>query len=135
MLRCRFNAALHLSVAAACLSGVLALPAHAETLETSLVQAYQNNPTLNAQRAAVRVTDENVPQALSGYRPKITATASAGQLYQNLTNTQGGVMTSLKGDVTPLAYGITATQTLFNGFQTGNRTRQAESQVLAARET
>jgi len=30
---------------------------------------------------------------------------------------------------------LTATQTLFNGFQTGNRTRQAESQVFAARET
>jgi outer membrane protein len=31
--------------------------------------------------------------------------------------------------------GATATQTLFNGFQTGNRTRQAESQVMGARET
>jgi outer membrane protein len=31
--------------------------------------------------------------------------------------------------------GVTATQTLYNGFQTSNRTRQAESQVQAARET
>jgi outer membrane protein len=31
-----------------------------------LVQAYQNNPMLNSQRAAVRATDEAVPQALSG---------------------------------------------------------------------
>ena len=30
---------------------------------------------------------------------------------------------------------MTATQTLYNGFQTANRTRQAESQVQAARET
>ena len=30
---------------------------------------------------------------------------------------------------------MTATQTLFNGFQTGNRTRQAEGQVFSARET
>jgi hypothetical protein len=29
-------------------------------------------------------------------------------------------------------FGATATQTLFNGFQTANRTRQAESQVAAA---
>ena len=43
----------------------------AETLESALVQAYQNNPTLNSQRAAVRATDEGVPQALSGYRPKV----------------------------------------------------------------
>jgi outer membrane protein len=52
--------------------------ASADTLEWSLVQAYQNNPSLNAQRAALRATDENVPQALSGYRPKLVVTASGG---------------------------------------------------------
>ena len=36
----------------------------------ALVLAYQNNPTLNAQRASARATDEGVPQALSGYRPR-----------------------------------------------------------------
>ncbi|HYC16535.1 MAG TPA: channel protein TolC, partial [Pseudolabrys sp.] len=44
----------------------------ADTLEGALVLAYQNNPSLNAQRASVRATDEGVPQALSGYRPKVT---------------------------------------------------------------
>jgi outer membrane protein len=44
--------------------------ASADTLEWALVQAYQNNPSLNAQRAALRAVDENVPQALSGYRPE-----------------------------------------------------------------
>src|SRR4029453_1630883 len=39
------------------------------------------------------------------------------------------------GNVTARTVGITGTQTLFNGFQTGNRTRQAESQVFASRET
>ena len=33
------------------------------------------------------------------------------------------------------SYGLTATQTLFNGFQTATRTRQAEGQVFSARET
>ena len=57
--------------------------AAADTLEWALVQAYQNNPSLNAQRAALRATDENVPQALSGYRPKLSVTANGGyQLYQ-----------------------------------------------------
>ena len=41
-------------------------PALADTIEAALVRAYQNNPQLNAQRASVRATDENVPQALSG---------------------------------------------------------------------
>ena len=49
--------------------------AQADTLEWALVQAYQNNPSLNAQRASLRATDENVPQALSGYRPKLSLTA------------------------------------------------------------
>jgi outer membrane protein len=40
--------------------------AQADTLEWALVQAYQNNPSLDAQRASLRATDENVPQALSG---------------------------------------------------------------------
>ena len=58
-----------------------ATPAMADTIEAALVRAYQNNPQLNAQRAQVRSTDENVPQALSGYRPKVALTASAGYQY------------------------------------------------------
>src|SRR5882724_4508023 len=52
------------------------MPALADTIEAALVRAYQTNPQLNSQRAQVRVTDENVPQALSGYRPKVAVTAS-----------------------------------------------------------
>jgi len=55
--------------------------ASADTLEWALVQAYQNNPSLNAQRAALRAVDENVPQALSGYRPKLSVTAAGGFNY------------------------------------------------------
>ena len=54
--------------------------AAADTLEWALVQAYQNNPSLNAQRASLRATDENVPQALSGYRPKLSVTAPAASI-------------------------------------------------------
>src|SRR6476469_10812053 len=64
------------------------LSAHADTLEGALVQAYQNNPTLNAQRASVRATDEGVPQALAGYRPRVTATGSVGSQYWDTTRRQ-----------------------------------------------
>src|SRR5207302_5529921 len=64
------------------------MPVLADTIEAALVRAYQNNPQLNAQRAQVRFTDENVPQALSGYRPKVAITASAGVQYtDSLTQT------------------------------------------------
>ena len=49
--------------------------AQAFTLEAALAYAYANNPQLNAQRAIVRATDEGVPTALAGYRPRVTATA------------------------------------------------------------
>jgi outer membrane protein len=110
--------------------------ARADTLEGSLAEAYQNNPQLNSQRALVRATDEGVPQALSGYRPRVTATATAGTQYQDtLTHTGGNSYTNTRGQFTPHSVGVTATQTLFNGFQTGNRTRQAEAQVSSARAT
>jgi outer membrane protein len=111
-----------------------ATPARADTMEAALLRAYQNNPQLNAQRATVRTADEGVPQALSGYRPKVTVTASGGGQY---TNQLAELSTGKKieeGPQGPLAVGATVTQTLFNGDQTANRTRAAESQVLGARE-
>jgi outer membrane protein len=118
--------------------GMAATPVMADTIEAALVRSYQNNPQLNAQRAAVRGTDENVPQALSGYRPKVAVTASAGYQYSDsLTNQQlGGVVVpqSLVGTNPPRSVGATVTQTLYNGQQTANRTRAAEGQVSAARE-
>ena len=73
-------------------------PVLADTIEAALVRAYQNNPQLNAQRAQVRITDENVPQALSGYRPKVAVTASAGYQYTDTLSTQGGDANNLVRD-------------------------------------
>ena len=115
------------------------LPALADTIEAALVRAYQNNPQLNAQRAQVRSTDENVPQALSGYRPKVALTASTGYQYTDVLSTFGGTATQIvRSDVhgtdPPRSAGLTVTQTVYNGNQTANKTRQAESQVSGARE-
>lgn len=119
---------------------VLMLPhpadvARADTLIGALAEAYVSNPQLNAQRAITRATDENVPQALSGYRPTVSGTITAGEQYQRTVSEQAGRTTVTKGAFAPRSVGISGTQTLFNGFQTGNRVRQAEQQVSAARET
>jgi outer membrane protein len=111
----------------------------ADTIDAALVRAYQTNPQLNAQRALVRSTDENVPQALSGYRPKVALTASAGYQYTDTNTTAGGsptaiVRTEIHGANSPRSAGLTVSQTLFNGQQTANKTRAAESQVSGARE-
>ncbi|MDU6494943.1 MAG: transporter, partial [Bradyrhizobium sp.] len=68
-------------------TGVVALcsPSRAEDLAAALAKAYQTNPALNAERARQRGTDENVPQALAGYRPQLVATLGAGlQAVRNL---------------------------------------------------
>ncbi len=126
------------AIAVAAIAGVASFglrPACADTMEWALIQAYQTNPQLNSQRAIVRQTDENVPQALSGYRPTVNATAAVGtqHLWSQGTVGVGGASSHITN--TPHSVGLTATQTLFNGFQTANRTRQAEAQVSAARAT
>ena len=111
--------------------------AAAETLETALARAYAGNPTLNAQRAGQRANDENVPRALAGYRPSVSAQASIG--VSNVSGRLGGSrgLGGSDGSQTliPGSAGLAVTQTLFNGFRTDNATRQAESQVLGGRET
>lgn len=110
-----------------------ALPsaAWAEALPDALAKAYQTNPQLNAERARQRATDENVPQALAGYRPQIVASLSAGlQSVRNLLPDN----TIQTGNLKPWIIGVTVTQTLFNGFRTANSVRAAELQVQSGRE-
>ena len=105
--------------------------ASAETLESSLVRAYRANPALNAQRASVRATDENVPRAKSLGRPRVNAAADAGIQYQE-THSSGGstIVRSF-----PRGIGLQVDQNIFNGNRTDNGIRQAETQVFGARET
>ena len=115
---------------AAC-AGFAATDARAEALPEALAKAYQSNPQLNAERARQRATDENVPQALAGYRPQIIASLSGGlQAVRNLLPDNTFQSASLK----PWTIGVTVTQTLFNGFKTANSVRVAELQVQSGRE-
>jgi outer membrane protein len=108
-----------------------ATAAGAESLPEALAKAYQTNPQLNAERARQRGTDENVPQALAGYRPQIVASLSAGlQAVRNLLPDNTFQSATLK----PWTIGVTVTQTLFNGFKTANSVRVAELQVQSGRE-
>jgi outer membrane protein len=109
-------------------------PALAGTIEAALVRAYQGNPQLNAQRAQVRSIDENVPQALAGYRPQAALSASAGVQYTDSFGAAPFIGGEFHGVDPPRSAGVTVTQTLYNGNQTANKTRAAESQVSGARE-
>jgi len=107
------------------------IPCTAETLQDALVKTYQTNPQLNAERARQRGTDENVPQALSGYRPQLVASLSSGlQAVRNILPDNTVQSTTLK----PWTIGLTVTQVLFNGYKTANNVRVAEFQVKSGRE-
>ena len=103
----------------------------AETIASALARAYVGNPTLGGQRALVRATDENVPQALSGFRPTVSAVANSG--IQGVDGIVSG--RRVRQTTLPSTVGLQVNQNLFNGFRTVNQTRQAESQVLGARES
>jgi len=103
----------------------------AETLESALARAYAANPTLNSNRAALRGVDENVAQAKSGYRPTVSGSADIG-LARNEGRIQGF---NIDNVTRPGGASLTVNQTLFNGFQTDNQTRRAESNVLSTRES
>jgi outer membrane protein len=111
--------------------GFAAASARAEDLLEALAKAYQTNPQLNAERARQRATDENVPQALAGYRPQIIASLSTGlQAVRNLLPDNTVQSATLK----PWTIGLTVTQTLYNGNKTANSVRVAEFQVQSGRE-
>jgi outer membrane protein len=117
-------------------------PARAETLDSALVKAYRNNPQLNAQRASVRATDEGVPKAQAGYRPKLTASSNLGAEafnYRTPNPRFGTSPTEVRTNITdqrffPRGAAAQLSQTIYDSGATSNSVRQAESLVLAARE-
>lgn len=108
---------------------MLSSPAPAESLREALSHAYKNNPQLDAERARLRATDEDVARALSGYRPTITGTADVGAQRSSTKPA-----TSSNGETHPAGYGVNVTQPIFNGFRTPVNVRIAEANVRAGRE-
>jgi TolC family type I secretion outer membrane protein len=103
----------------------------AQTLQETLAAAYESNPQLDAQRARVRATDEQVPQALSGYRPTLQTFSEIGPLYQysndkSLVGKENNALFSR-------TYGASIQQPLFRGGQTAAAVRGAENTVRAER--
>jgi len=107
----------------------------AETIGGALVKAYLTNPDINSQRAAVRQTDEGVPEANAGYLPKVSVIGNMAVAH--ITGTQvvpGEGNLAYSTGAFPRAYGVQGTETVFDGYQTINRIRSAETQVMGARE-
>jgi TolC family type I secretion outer membrane protein len=109
------------------LSLLVPVTAGAETLQDALSATYESNPQLQSARALLRATDEQVPLALSGYRPNVEATASAGAARTETSGTRTGT--------TPRGVGVSLTQPVYKGGRTSAGVDVAENQVLAQRAT
>lgn len=101
--------------------------ASAETLQDALASTYENNPTLQARRANVRSVDENVPQALSGWRPEVYATGEVAAQHNDTNVTTAGK------DTNPREAALIVSQPIYSGGQTVASTKSAEATVQAAR--
>ena len=114
---------------AVALSLGLPVAADAESLKQALESTYKVNPKIDAERARLRATDEEVPKARAGWLPTVQGTADMGS--QRLTTKPS---TSGAGDTSPNGYGLNVTQQVFTGFRTVNTVREAEAVVRAGRE-
>jgi outer membrane protein len=103
--------------------------ASAETIAEALVSAYRSNPRLEAERARLRATDEEIARARSGYRPTVTGTADAG-----VSRTETKPEARTDGTAHPHGYTVTAVQPVFRGFRTRNAVSEAEATVRAGQE-
>ncbi|MGF1625799.1 MAG: TolC family outer membrane protein [Alphaproteobacteria bacterium] len=113
-------------------------PAVADTLVDALAQTYGSNPRLLAARASLRGTDEQVPTALSNWRPTVTMSGQAG--YTTTTQELRGQSESV--DLQPRSGSITINQPITSGggeFATLERARnlvqQARAQLFSTEQT
>jgi TolC family type I secretion outer membrane protein len=123
----------------------------AQTLTQALADAYNTNPQLLAQRALLRATDEQVPQALSFWRPTVNFTGQVGIATGSLETqpTPAELANSRSPDPTVSANGKTrvanhaitrpdaltfqAIEPVYRGGRTEAQTRQAINTVQSTR--
>ncbi len=107
------------------------------TLAEALAIAYLTNPALQAQRAALRAADENVPAALAGWRPQVSVSASAGYVQagtiQHFTAPPPPYNVKTYGTRGTNSEALIVSQPLYNGGGTRASVAHARNLVMAQR--
>jgi outer membrane protein len=110
----------------------------AESLEEAFISVYTTSPTLLAERAKLRATDEQLPQAEANWHPSVTMSGDAAR-----TDSQSNALSYLP-DGTPyttrtnIVYGsqnvaMEVTEALYRGGRTVAQIKQAEASIRAER--
>lgn len=109
------------------------------TLTEALAETYSNLPALQAERAKLRATDENVPTALAGWRPTVTLGGTAGYgngLSRSLSYFgPGGQWFNTPGERDIASATATVTQNVYNGGKVQGNVNRSKNQVMAERAT
>jgi outer membrane protein len=110
-------------------------PGVPRTLAEALAATYANQPALQAERAKLRSTDENVPQALAGWRPTVVmaGTAGYGDGFSRIYSGSSGVFLNAQTDRLIGTAQATLSQPIYNGGKTSANVNRAKNQVIAER--
>ncbi len=100
----------------------------ADSLREALAAAYSTNPEIRSSRAALRVADEDIAIAMSGWRPNLSYFGTAGKAHSDRTNLTDHQNT------TPFNNEFRLTQSLYSGNSTVSGVKQAESIVDVRRD-
>lgn len=112
-----------LLAAAAVAAMVSGEAARADDLRQALIQTYNSNPTITAQRAQLRTLDEGVAVARAGLRPQLSGTVGVNQ----------DLISTGRGNGRNLSAGVDVSYPLFNAGRVRNQIRAADERVLAGR--
>jgi len=116
---------------------LMAVSTQAQTLTDALAEAYNTNPQLLAQRALLRATDEQVPQALSFWRPTVNFTGQVGGTRSAFTGGSTGTASAGGRSIYSTFYqnslNLQITQPIYRGGRTEAQTRQAINTVESTR--
>ncbi len=109
---------------------------HAETLADAITAAYQSNPNIQAQRAAMRALDENYTQARAAYGLQANAQVSEGYAYARgpQTTTTFPSYRRTSEEAVNQSNELSVSQALYTNGRYAARLAGVEAQIKAARE-
>jgi outer membrane protein len=105
------------------------------TLIEALAATYSNQPALQAERAKLRATDENVPTAMAGWRPTVVLAGTTGYgdgksaAFSGVTD---GFLTAQTDRLIGTAQ-ATVTQNIYTGGKIQANVNSSKNQVMAER--
>jgi len=120
------------------LVGSLPPSTQGQTLTQALADSYNTNPQLLAQRALLRATDEQVPQALANWRPTVNFTGQVGGTRAAVTPQSLGLLPHPGGLTTYSTFysnslNLQIAQPIYSGGRTVAQTSQAINTVQSTR--